>query len=91
MTRVHRTLGLVIRGLLIGGLALAASACGKSGGGAGTVVTPPVTTVACDSFLEQFGLGFCIAYKAAANTEPREVQSNDIVSVDPTKEPITVP
>lgn len=91
---------------MVGALALAVTACGGSNNNTTTAVvttptpttptttTPPPTTtptVACDTFLEQFGLGFCNAYKQAANSTPREVLAGDIVAVDLTKQPIAVP
>ena len=94
MSRTHSRTRLLTRGALVAAIALAASACGKSNKQDAVVVTPappPVTAPACDTFLEQFGLGFCTAFKAAANTEPREVQANDVVAVDATKEPVAVP
>lgn len=88
---------------MVGALALAVTACGRGGqsettavaAGAASPTTPQSATTApiagCETFQEQFGPGFCKAYRQTANSTPREIQAGDIAAVDLTKKPIAVP
>lgn len=93
MSNLRFNQGWLLRGAVIAALATAVAGCG-GGGSNSTAMNPPPppgaspAPASCDAFLEQFGLGFCVKYKAAANSEPTEVAATDIIPVDVTKEPV---
>ena len=63
------------------------SACGKKNGNEPLVIEPGRETGAIDS---KFGNGFGKAFSADPNSEPRNVQDNDVAPVSLTTEPVAI-
>ncbi len=79
---------LVVRVLVVAGLAMTVSACGSSGSGGSTATTPPVVTATAQE--DKFGTVFGTDFRATANSEPASVNDSDIVAVSLTTDPVAI-
>ena len=83
-----------IKRVLLGTAALAAvaglGACGGGGDDDVAVVTPPPTPPAA-RFEDQFGANFGIAFRASANSDPRDPAPGDIIPISFTTDPVNIP
>jgi hypothetical protein len=78
---------------LLIGAGVAACDGGDDGGGEVIVAPPPPAPppTAPTRLEDQFGANFGTAFRAAANTDPRDPQPGDLVGVSFTTDPIPVP
>ena len=83
---------LIKPALVLGAVIAAAGAlgaCSDGGGGGGDVVVPPPDPVP-PMGAARFGFGFGLAFAVAANTDPRDPVSTDIIPISLTADPLDV-
>ena len=64
-------------------LSVGLAACNNGGGGGGS--SPPAPAA---KFEDQFGAAFGVAYRADANSEPKDVAPGDVIPASLTAEPV---
>jgi hypothetical protein len=74
--------------MICGPLGLALAACGGGGGGSDKAPDPPLVITTPQE--DKFGAAFGTAFRADANSEPKQVNEGDIVPVSWTTEPIDI-
>lgn len=73
--------------LSVSSLALGLAGCS----GSSPAPTPTPTPTPSTAFQEQFGTGFNSAFQASPNATPAAVKPGDVIPVDPTAVPKTLP